>query len=116
MTGDRPREGSGRGLRELDENLWVGGVLETYPDAQLFLAPGLAEKRPDLAPSGTLGDQTPAAWAGQVDQLLFRGFPLANEVVFLHRASSASQISAFSKLRVTRQVLKQIVWDTAAAA
>jgi hypothetical protein len=155
MTGEDPREGSGRGLRELDENLWVsdrplrfggievgtrmtairlgggelwlhspveldqdlrssldklgrvrwvvapnrfhhlwaGGVLEAYPDAQLFLAPGLAEKRPDLAPTGTLGDETPAAWEGQVDQLLFRGFPLANEVVFLHRASRSLILS-----------------------
>ncbi len=34
-----------------------------------------------------LGDEAPAEWAGQVDQVFFRGRPYENEVVFLHRAS-----------------------------
>jgi hypothetical protein len=74
-------------------HLWAGGVLEAYPEAKLFLAPGLADKRPDLVPHVTLGDEAPEGWAGQIDQLFFLGFPLANEVVFLHRASRSLILS-----------------------
>ena len=74
-------------------HLWAGEVLGAYPEAELFLAPGLAEKRPDLAQHGALGDEAPAGWAGQIDQLFFRGFSLANEVVFLHRASRSLILS-----------------------
>jgi hypothetical protein len=74
-------------------HLWAGEALEAYPEAKLFLAPGLAEKRPDLVPHAALGDEAPEGWAGQIDQLLFRGFPLANEVVFLHRTSRSLILS-----------------------
>jgi hypothetical protein len=68
-------------------HLWAGDVRAAYPEAELFLAPGLADKRPDLVPHHALGDEPPEGWVDQIDQLLFRGFPLANEAVFLHRAS-----------------------------
>ena len=35
----------------------------------------------------TLLDDAPPAWAGQIDQLVFRAMPLLNEVVFFHRPS-----------------------------
>ena len=34
-----------------------------------------------------LGDEAPAEWRGQLDQVFFRGRPYENEVVFFHRAS-----------------------------
>jgi len=51
------------------------------------IAPGLERKRPDLVFEGVLGDEAPAPWRGQVDQVFFRGRPYENEVVFHHRAS-----------------------------
>ena len=71
----------------LFHHLYVGEYREAYPDAVCFCAPGLEKKRSDVRWQATLGDEPDAGWAGQIDQLLFRGFPLANEVVFLHRAS-----------------------------
>ena len=68
-------------------HLYAGGVAETYPDSLLYVAPGLDEKRPDLDAAGVLGDEAPEAWAGQLDQVFFQGFPMANEIVFLHRAT-----------------------------
>jgi hypothetical protein len=68
-------------------HLWAGEYAVAYPELALWVAPGLPEKRRDLAPAGVLGDEAPPGWAGQIDQVFFRGFPLANEVVFLHRAS-----------------------------
>jgi len=68
-------------------HLYAGEVRECYPTSRLWVAPGLDRKRPDLAIAGVLGDEAPAPWKGQVDQVFFRGRPYENEVAFLHRAS-----------------------------
>ncbi len=68
-------------------HLHAGEVASVYPEARLWIAPGLERKRPDLVCQGVLGDEAPAPWRGQVDQVFFRGRPYENEVVFQHRAS-----------------------------
>ena len=68
-------------------HLYAGDVAEAYPEARLWVAPGLERKRPDLVFDAVLGDEAPAEWKGQVDQVFFRGRPYENEVVFFHRAS-----------------------------
>lgn len=68
-------------------HLYLGTARERYPSAQLHLAPGLAEKRPDLQGAHTLGGEAPDAWARDLDQLVLQGVPTFNEVAFLHRAS-----------------------------
>ena len=68
-------------------HLYAGGVAEAYPEARLWAAPGVERKRPDLEIAGVLGDEAPAEWRDEVDQVFFRGRPFENEVVFLHRAS-----------------------------
>ena len=68
-------------------HLYAGEVERLYPGARLWGAPGLERKRPDLAFAGILGDDAPAEWRGQIDQVFFRGRPFENEVVFCHRAS-----------------------------
>jgi hypothetical protein len=68
-------------------HLHAGEVAGAYPGARLWVAPGLARKRPDLVFAGVLGDEAPAEWKEEVDQVFFRGRPYENEVVFLHRAS-----------------------------
>ena len=68
-------------------HLYAGKVAEAYPGARLWVGPGLERKRPDLVFADVLGDEAPAEWKGQVDQVFFRGRPYENEVVFCHRAS-----------------------------
>jgi hypothetical protein len=68
-------------------HLYAGDVVRAYPDARLWVGPGVERKRPDLTIAGVLTDEAPEEWKGQVDQLCFRGRPFENEVVFLHRAS-----------------------------
>jgi hypothetical protein len=58
-----------------------------YPEARLHAAPGLAAKRPDLAFASELGDEPDPAWAGQIEQVVFRGSRILDEVVFFHRPS-----------------------------
>ena len=68
-------------------HLYAGEVASAYPEARLWLAPGLARKRPDLVFEAVLTDEAPAEWRGEVDQVFFRGRPYENEVTFFHRAS-----------------------------
>lgn len=68
-------------------HLYAGRVREAYPEARLWVGPGVERKRPDLVYVAILGDEAPVEWRGQVDQIFFRGRPYENEVVFFHRAS-----------------------------
>ena len=68
-------------------HLFAGEYAAAYPELELWLAPGLESKRKDLAPAGVLGDEAAPGWAGEIDQVFFRGLPFANEVAFFHRAS-----------------------------
>ena len=68
-------------------HLYAGDVAPSYPEARLWIGPGLEVKRPDLRYVAILDDEAPAEWRGQVDQVFFRGRPYENEIVFFHRAS-----------------------------
>jgi hypothetical protein len=68
-------------------HLYAGRVADAYPEARLWVGPGVERKRPDLVFVAVLGDEAPAEWRGQVDQVFFRGRPYENEVVFFHRES-----------------------------
>jgi len=68
-------------------HLFAGELAERYPDAQLYLAPGLRKKRPDLTPASLLPDDAPKTWRQDLAWVFFAGLPFANEVVFVHRTS-----------------------------
>ena len=69
-------------------HLFMHKARQAFPDARLYGAPGLARKRPDLADLHPLGDLIEPAWAADLDQVLFHGIPLINEVVWFHKASA----------------------------
>lgn len=68
-------------------HLFVGEWKQAFPEAAVYVAPGLETKRADLEIAGVLRDEPEAGWAETLDQVLMGGFPLANEVVFFHRPS-----------------------------
>ncbi len=68
-------------------HLHFAAAAARYPDARRWLAPGLADKKPELQHDELLGDRAPTAWAGDLDQLRIDGMPKIDEVVFFHRAS-----------------------------
>jgi len=68
-------------------HLFAGDYPTGYPDALLYAAPGLPEKRPDLKFAEELGDEAPLLWRSELEQVVFRGAPIMNEVVFFHPAS-----------------------------
>jgi len=60
-----------------------------FPGAQLWAAKPspLTLKKGNLKFTGILTDDTPQVWAEDLDQFPFRGNPLIEEVIFLHRKS-----------------------------
>lgn len=69
-------------------HLFVTPCLERYPQAALYLAPGLPLKRADLKPAGVIGTDAPP-WADEVDSVVIDGAPKLREAAFFHRASGS---------------------------
>ena len=93
-------------------HLYIGAYREAFPAIQLFAAPGLAEKRRDVRFDGVLDrDDAPAAWAGEIDQAVVRGFPMINEVAFCHRASRTLLVADLAvNLKSDAPLLTRIVF------
>lgn len=88
--------------------LWLAENAEAFPDARLYLAPGLAEKRPAL-PGGEVLDETTAPWSADLDQAFIGGWSFLNETVFLHRASRTAILTDIAfNLRAPRTLLERI--------
>ena len=68
-------------------HLFAAAWFDFWPGAKLFLAPGLETKRPDLPAAGILSDTPEALWSGVLEQVVLRGIPFTNEVVFFHPSS-----------------------------
>lgn len=68
-------------------HLYLSPWSERFPGAKLWADPKLAKKRSDLSFHGMLGEQAPAAWQREIDQLIFGGSKILPETVFLHRES-----------------------------
>lgn len=58
-----------------------------FPEAQLWIAryTAVTLKKGDLPITGILSDTPPAAWAADMEQLVFKGNPLLSEVLFYHK-------------------------------
>ena len=63
-----------------------------WPDARMYAPPGLAKRQPDLHFDAELGDEADAAWAGDIDQVIFHGSFAMEEVAFFHRESHTALI------------------------
>lgn len=68
-------------------HLYAGEFAAAFPDAKLYGAPGLQEKRKDLRFYGTLSDEPEPFWEDSLKQQVFQGIPAVNEVVFFHPSS-----------------------------
>jgi len=66
-------------------HLHVASAQAAFAEAETFICPGIEGKRPEMHFDWRLGDTAPAAWAGQLDQVLVRGNRWIWEVAFFHR-------------------------------
>ena len=58
-----------------------------YKDAEIYAAPGLANKRKELKFHGALADKPQDPWKDHLEHILFQGAPSLNEIVFFHKPS-----------------------------
>lgn len=68
-------------------HLYVKHYFTAYPNAEIFAAPSLQEKRPDLSFNGVLTDEKTYGWHDELKHVGFGGMPILNEVVFFHMPS-----------------------------
>lgn len=65
-------------------HLFLADCARAFPDAVLHGAPGLMQKRPDVAGLRELSLDGGGPWAGRLEGLLFEGIPFANETLWFH--------------------------------
>nr|WP_298137437.1 DUF4336 domain-containing protein [uncultured Pseudomonas sp.] len=68
-------------------HLFIQQWLLAFPDARAYAPPGLEAKRPDIAFAKQLTTQPEPAWSTDIDQSLFTGSALMQEMVFFHKPS-----------------------------
>lgn len=74
-------------------HMHLGEWMAAYPEAKVFVAPGLAKKRSDLQGLQEIGAEPPAAWGKDFELRLVEGAPLLNEVCFYHRPSKTLMLT-----------------------
>jgi len=73
-------------------HLFLAAWRERWPEARLHAPPGLARRKPELRFDQELGDAPDPTWADVIDQTVFRGSPVLEEVVFFHRPSRTALV------------------------
>lgn len=71
----------------LMHHLFMDKAQNWFPEARVWLAPGLDKKRPDLRYDELLGTQPAQLWSEQLEQIQVLGMPRLHETVFFHKAS-----------------------------
>lgn len=74
-------------------HLFVTDYLQAFPEAHLYGAATLRPKRPDLPFHGLLDDEAEPDWRDEIRQVVVRGIPVLDEVVFLDEASGTLIVS-----------------------
>jgi uncharacterized protein DUF4336 len=69
-------------------HLFVDDWRAAYPSAKVYAPPRLRRKRSDIDFAADLDNQSPAAWAGEIEQVVVPGCLITDEVVFFHRISA----------------------------
>jgi len=68
-------------------HLFFLAFLQACRDAEGYIAPGLADKRPDLAGFPTIPSVEGTPWITELDSLFIEGLPVINETVWFHNQS-----------------------------
>ena len=67
--------------------MYISSWSEAFPRATVFAEEGLAQRVPSLGKAEILTNEPPSLYAQDVDQVIFGGNRLFQEVVFFHKAS-----------------------------
>jgi len=85
-----------------------------YPDALAWASPGVrrraASQKIEVAFDADLIDAPPEAWAGDIDQVHFRGSRVIEEFVFFHRASATAILADLVENFEARKLTRGMRW------
>ncbi len=91
--------------------VFAAGQLASFPGAKLFIAPGLAERVPELPPATSLGEAAPALWVGEIDQTIFGPVGAVAEVAFFHARSATLVMTDLAfNMRTIDGVYQTVAW------
>ncbi len=68
-------------------HLFMVDWMTLFPEARTYSAPGLKEKRKDIRFTKELKDLPENEWVEEINQLIFYGSTVMDEVVFFHKNS-----------------------------
>lgn len=68
-------------------HLYLSENAAAFPEAGIWVAPGVREKRDEPGGMVELGDRPPDLWAGDLEQVAIGGVPRFREIAFFHPAS-----------------------------
>ena len=71
-------------------HLFIADWMEAYPNARVYAAPGVQEKRKDIAFDGGLDGTPVPEWSGEIDYIVVPGNAITSEAVFFHRRSGTA--------------------------
>ena len=90
---------------------YLAMALEWFPRAKIYLAPGLASRRPEIPTGEELGDQPPPLWANFLEHVVVRSAPQLSEVVFFHRPSASLILTDLAfHICSARNSLEKAIW------
>jgi hypothetical protein len=78
-------------------HLFLGQWQTAFPEARLWGTASTIAKCKTLTFQGSLADEPPADWAGQIDQFYFPNSVFLDELIFYHRASKSAIIADLSQ-------------------
>ena len=78
-------------------HLFLGAWKANFPEAKRWGPPSTVARFADLGFSGTLTDDAPPDWAGQLDQYYFDNSRFLDELIFFHRKSRTAIIADLSQ-------------------
>jgi len=76
-------------------HMYLTEWVEVYPDARVYAARGLREKRPDIDFDTDLKDTPETEWRNDIDQVIVNGNLITQEVVFFHKPSGTVLFTDF---------------------
>ena len=68
-------------------HLFISDWLKRFPEAKSYSSPGLERKRSDIKFSKSLGLNPEEEWSKEINQTIFKGSSVMEEVVFFHHSS-----------------------------
>jgi hypothetical protein len=89
---------------------YVPDHARAFPKAQVFSAPGLAQRIPSLPPAVTLSEIPPEEWRGEIDQSVVGPDRGLSEVTFFHRPTKTVILTDFSMNLVHPHTRRQAVY------